>query len=181
MSDVKEFKIPFVGLKPGLHFFHWTVGDSFFVHFPHSPVQKGSVSVNLEFEKKEGMFILKFDTLGQVQVECDRCSGNFSYNLEFGYIFYVRYKEDIEGKSPEDSEVIFISRTDTILDVSQLVYETVILGLPFHKVHPDDENGNSGCDPQIMKYLDRKDENDEKDEVIDERWLDLLKIKNKIS
>jgi hypothetical protein len=48
-----EYRIPFVGLQVGIHYFNFEVGDAFFEHFEGSLVQQGKVFVDLALEKRD--------------------------------------------------------------------------------------------------------------------------------
>ena len=52
MKQLKEFTIPFVGLKVGKHQFNYTIGQSFFDVFEYDEFNDANVNVTLDFEKK---------------------------------------------------------------------------------------------------------------------------------
>ena len=54
-TNIKEFLIPFVGLKIGKHFFDFEINSSFFDAFEYSPIQNGVLNAKLELDKKETM------------------------------------------------------------------------------------------------------------------------------
>ena len=56
------------------------------------------------------------------------------------------------------------------------IYETICLALPHRIVHPDDENGNSTCNPEVLKKLESMSQT-EKPQEIDERWAALKDLK----
>jgi len=55
-----------------------------------------------------------------------------------------------------------------------LIYEFVCLAIPIKKIHPDDENGNTTCDPEMIEKLDKYvvREGEENSTV----WNDLKKL-----
>jgi len=62
------------------------------------------------------------------------------------------------------------------LDLQQHFYEYIHLALPIKRVHPDDQSGNSTCDPVMLKKLkelivEEKYENDP-------RWDELKRLMN---
>ncbi len=180
MKGLREFEIPYVGLKIGIHRFEYEIDGKFFSHFEDSPIQDCKVRVKLEFEKKETFFILKFFIDGTVHVECDRCLEPFDKEIFGDFTTYVKFSEDPSNISDED-EVIFISRDMQILDVSQLVYEYINLCLPMQIIHPKKGNGEEGCNPEVLKYLSRLAKSNEKakDTEPDPRWAALKNIKSK--
>ena len=60
---------------------------------------------------------------------------------------HVRYS-DCEQES--DGEVMWISPSETELNVAQYIYESICLSLPYQRVHPDDSEGRSTCDPDML-------------------------------
>jgi uncharacterized metal-binding protein YceD (DUF177 family) len=81
------------------------------------------------------------------------------------------------GETPVEVEddVLIIGRDDHEIEVSQYLYEFIILALPYQKVHPDDGAGDSACNPEMIKKLDaHRTKEPEKEEKTDPRW-DALK------
>ena len=60
--------------------------------------------------------------------------------------------------------------------MSQFFYEYILLALPIKKIHPDDRNGVSQCDPEMIKKLEEHLTSDI-DET-DPRWNELKKLMN---
>lgn len=177
MKGLREFEIPYIGLKVGIHKFEYDIDGKFFKHFEESPIKECRVHVNLEFEKKETFFILRFFIDGTVNVECDRCLEPFDKSIFGDFTVYVKFTED--PKAVTDDEVLYISRDQPYIDVSQLVYEYINLCLPMQIVHPKQENGEEGCNPEVLKYLMRANTVEEKEKKSDPRWDALKNIKSK--
>ena len=74
----------------------------------------------------------------------------------------------------ESDEVVVIPETEHKLNVSQYIYEFINLLLPIKRVHPNDEQGMSKCNPEILDRLKSAEE----DETTDPRW-DVLKLLHK--
>ena len=53
MKDLKQFNIPFVGLKEGKHLFQYKVDNTFFELYNYNEFEKSSINVTLEFVKKK--------------------------------------------------------------------------------------------------------------------------------
>jgi uncharacterized metal-binding protein YceD (DUF177 family) len=62
-----------------------------------------------------------------------------------------------------------------VLDISGWLYEFVMLSIPLQRVHPDKENGEPGCNPEIIKLLNQL--SDPGEEPKNDIWkgLDALK------
>ena len=81
MSRRREFEIAFVGLKPGIHEFDYTIDDKFFEAFQEQDFRNCKAKVKLELDKKAGFMLLKFELGGQLEVTCDRCNNNLPIEL----------------------------------------------------------------------------------------------------
>ena len=91
---------------------------------------------------------------------------------------YIKFGAEAEELN---DDVIVLPLEDNQINVAQYLYELIILGLPIKHVHPDDENGNSTCNPEMLdklnEYLvDEVDEDEEVNQPIDERWSELKKL-----
>ncbi len=169
MNEMREYQIPFVGLKPELHHFNFELDASFFSHFEGSQVTQGKVFIDLAFDKKDRLFVLNFDVSGSVGTDCDRCGQPFELPIHGNYTLFVKVGDKREEDADND-DVIWIAESESVLDVSEMIYEFVHLSIPIKRAHPLDRNGIPGCDPEIIKLLGTHDEvNNEKDP----RW-DIL-------
>lgn len=174
----KEFIIPFVGLNPGEHEYEFAIGNEFFEDLEYSEVQRGKVDVKMTLNKQSTMMIFSFDLEGTVEMPCDRCGYDFNQPISSHQQLIVKIgAEDFE----DNDEIISIPPGEYEFDVSHYIYEYIILSLPSRRIHPDNEAGESGCDPEVIKKLDEivsQDEVKENDEI-DPRWAALKDLKKK--
>jgi uncharacterized metal-binding protein YceD (DUF177 family) len=180
VKGLREFEIPFVGLKLGVHKFNYEIDGKFFSFFKDSPIHDCKARVRLEFEKKETFFILNFFVDGKVKTECDRCLTAFDKEIFGDYTCYVKFTEDPSNMS-EDSEVIFISRDEDILDISQLVYEYINLCLPMKRLGCEKPGEEPQCNKEVLKHIAGSENvvtKPEEEKEIDPRWAALKKLKN---
>lgn len=178
MKGLREFEIPYVGLRVGVHKFNYDIDGKFFQYFEESLIRDCKVHVRLEFEKKETFFALNFFIDGWVKSECDLCLESFNKEIFGDFVCYIKFSEDPAQLSDED-EVIFISRDETIIDVAQLVYEYINLCLPMRKLGCEKPGEEPQCNKEVLKFI--KDSSKEagektKDEV-DPRWAALKNLK----
>lgn len=174
MKGLREFEIPYVGLKPGVHKFDYQIDADFFSHFKDSPIKECNVKVGVEFDKKETFFIINFFIDGVVKAECDRCLTGFDKEIFGDYTCYVKFTEDPKAVN-EEPDVLFISREQTVIDLSQLVYEYVNLCLPIQKMGCENPGKEPQCNTEVLKHLTHEKS---KDEDTDPRWAALKKLKN---
>ena len=160
MKNSREFNIAFVGLKPGLHEYNYSIEDSFFEKFEKTEFSNANVEVKLTFDKKQGMFLLHFDINGKVTLPCDRCGDDYEMILWDEFDLVVKQIDDelVEAKSSEDAEIAYLARSESLLDVSPWIYEFIVLSVPMQHIHPNDKNDNSTCNPIALSYLQQQTE-----------------------
>ena len=78
---------------------------------------------------------------------CDRCLEEFMMPVGYTGTLAVRYSET---EQESDGEVMWIGPSETEIDLSQYIYESICLNLPYQRVHPVGSNGKSGCDPDML-------------------------------
>jgi uncharacterized protein len=169
---MKQFVIPFSGLKLGNHEYEFDLGGEFFESFEFSDIHQGRVKISCVMERQERMLIFHFNIKGTVKVPCDRCLEEFDQEINGEQRYIVKFGED---EHEETEEIIVINEKQNHLDLSQLFFEYVILMLPEKKVHGNDENGNSLCNPEVLKKLNEL----AVDHPIDPRWESLRNLKEK--
>lgn len=170
----KDYKIPFVGLKIGVHEFEFEITDSFFEMFEYSLIQKGEVNVLFRLEKKETMMIGDFTIDGKVETECDRCTDPITVPIHGNYQLIYKF----DSKESEDETLVTVYPEDFEIDIRDSILEFISVSLPSRVVHEEGE-----CNEEMMDLLDEyvlisTDENvaedeEEDDEDIDPRWSAL--------
>lgn len=170
MNYLRHFVIPFSGLKVGNYSFDFEIDDTFFEHFDYSEVRKGEVHVDCLLERHPRMMVLHFEIKGRVRVPCDRCTAEFDQYIEGRQKLIVKFGAD---HTEESEDILVITDKEHELDISQYLYEYIHLLLPIRKVHGNDENGNSLCDPEVIRYITESDVH-----AADPRWDALKKLKD---
>jgi uncharacterized protein len=151
MNYMKQFVISFSGLSLGKHDYEFEVDDTFFESLEYSEIRKGNIHVDMTLEKTTIMLLLNFSFKGKATVTCDRCGDEFEIPVEGENRLIVKF-----GAVPmeETEDIIVIPEGEHEIDVSQYIYEYIILALPLQRIHPDDAEGNSMCDPDVLKKLE---------------------------
>ncbi|MFC2112374.1 DUF177 domain-containing protein [Bacteroidota bacterium] len=169
MGGLRQYAIPFRGLKEGKHDFEFVADNLFFEQFDSSEVKRGLVKVRVELIKHSQFLELHFEIDGRVTVFCDRCLEPFAMGIDHRAVLYIRFGE----KTYEQSEEVLIladSSSEVVLD--QYIYEYTHLALPYQRIHPE-IGGHTGCNPEMMKKLENHSAQEES-ESQDPRW-DKLK------
>jgi uncharacterized metal-binding protein YceD (DUF177 family) len=153
MSGLIEYVIPIASLKQGLYEYDFSITDAFFQHFEDSLVQKGTLNVRLELEKRSSLIELQFDIQGKVITTCDRCLEAMTFPIDEEQHMVVKYSDELE----DDLEVSYIPLGSETMDVSKFIYEYIHLAIPMAKTHDDiDED----CPVDLEDFLDEDDEAD---------------------
>ena len=71
MKVLKEFTIPFVGLKEGEHNFEFEIDNTFFQNFEFEEFNEANVKASLKLLKKSTLLELYFNADGLVNINCD--------------------------------------------------------------------------------------------------------------
>lgn len=188
----REYIIPFVGLKLGVHAFDFHITDAFFEAMEYSLIQKGDVAVTLELEKKETMMIGNFSVKGTVETACDRCTEAVSVPVKGSYQLIYKF----DDHPSDDESLIVVYPEEFELDVRDSIHEFITVSMPSRTVHKEGE-----CDEEMMRILseyalteaeyaaieERQQEDDEEeeedasendDQPVDPRWNALKKLRD---
>ena len=135
MNSKREFEIPFVGLKPGIHEFEYKITDKFFEAYTQQDFHNCKAAVKLGLDKKAGFMLLKFEVGGTIEVVCDRCGNDLPLELWDEFNIVVKLVEDPElmNTQEEDPDVYYISKGESHLDVKTWMFEFINLSMPMQK------------------------------------------------
>jgi uncharacterized metal-binding protein YceD (DUF177 family) len=171
MKDLKEFNIPFVGLKEGKHLFQYKVDNTFFELYDYTEFEKSSINVTLEFVKKSTLFELEFTASGSVNVPCDVTNEYFDLEITATLPLVVKFGQEYND---ENEEILILPHEVYQFSVAQFIYEMIVLGIPSKRVHPKVLDGT--METEALEQLEIKEEKTV--ETTDPRWD---KLKNLIT
>ncbi len=178
MKHNREFEIAWQGLKPGVHTFQYEIGNRFLEDREiESEIQELDAQIKLTFDKKVNFFMLHFDVGGTVTLPCDRCGDDFQLQLWDEFDLLIKLAGEDADEIDEESDVVFIPRSETVIDISNWLFEFVMLSIPLQRIHPDNPDGSSGCNPQALNLLNQLRETEE--EPKRDIWKGLEALKNK--
>lgn len=175
MDYLSKFSIPFLGLSNDNHKFEYEIENAFFKKFENSVIQNGTIQVDLNLTRQENMLLLDFGLKGTIDFECDRCLEHFSFPVDHEYNLIIKLVD--EPGEVQDENVITISRSEHSINIAPHLYDYLSLLVPYRKTHPDDENGNSTCNPEFLKKIEGLSHHEENHN--DPRWEALKKLKKK--
>ena len=171
MKDLKQFNIPFVGLKLGDHSFEYQIDNTFFEAFDFSEFNSSAIKAAVTLVKKSTMLELDFTITGYVNVNCDtslepydqEINGNFSLIVKFGPEF-----------NDDNDEILVLPHEEYQINIGQYLYELIVLSIPNRKVHPKVLDGTMDSEAlRKLKELEIKQDTTA-EKTVDPRW-DKLK------
>ncbi|NNC82233.1 MAG: DUF177 domain-containing protein [Flavobacteriales bacterium] len=165
MDVLKPYRIPFIGLKEGVHHFEFRLDGAFFQVFENEELTDSHFDVQVSLDKKTTMLEVQYDIRGEFVTSCDRCSQDLIIPMVMERELIAKSHGDLD-----DDDIIALSDTDTEVDLSRSLYETVAIGLPLKRAHDEED-----CDPEVIDRLDSYSRKELEDS--DPRWDALKKLK----
>ena len=168
------FIIPVGGIKNRHHVFEFEINKTFFDLFEESEIKEGELKAVVEVTGSTYHTGLDITIAGTVRICCDRCLEMFDHPLNCEYRLLVKFGS---VRDNDDPEVITLMHDENELDLKQYIYEFIHLALPIQRIHPENPQGISMCDPVMIQKL--------KEHLVDEeygedptRWDELKKLMN---
>jgi len=172
VKPLDSFIIPFRGLKPGIHRYDVQIDKSFFEHFEQGEIREGEISVHIDLEKDDRMLLFQFTINGEVSLPCDRCTEPITIPIRGKERLIVKFGDEFLEL---DEEIQIIPESETQFDTSPFLYEYIHLLLPMKRVHAEDDQGNSSCNPDMLAKLNELLQN----RTQDPRWEKLKGVGRK--
>lgn len=180
MKANKEFLIPFVGLKLGKHHFEFKINKTFLDIFDYQEFEDCDVAIEVVLEKKSTMLEVAFKHNGTVYVPCDLTNEMFHLPIKGQSRLVVKFGEEYNN---DNDELLILPHGEYQIDVSQYIFENVVLSVPQKRIHPGVKDGTLQTEAlEQLSKLSIKKINKNKQEDIDPRWdklKQLLTDKNK--
>ncbi|GAB5565239.1 MAG: DUF177 domain-containing protein [Winogradskyella sp.] len=175
MKVLKEYNIPFIGLKVGEHHFDFDVDNTFFQNFEYDEFNAVDIKIDLNFVKKTTLLELYFTATGFVNVNCDLTNEPYNQTIEDEFKLVVKFGE---AYNDDNEDILIVPHGEYEINVAQYIYELIVLAVPAKRVHPGIEDGTLKSD--ILSKLEELSPNvgEEKNESedIDPRWNNLKKL-----
>ena len=148
--------IAYHGLSIGNHQLSGTFEDDFFSKFPEGEVTGGSGTVIFNIEKRSSLMTIAIIIDGEVKVACDRCLEDIVVPVNFKGEIFVKFSYEIaeprfDDNLQSESDILWINPSSEYIELEQYVYESIVLALPYSRIHSEDEDGISMCNPQMLE------------------------------
>ncbi|HET8809972.1 MAG TPA: DUF177 domain-containing protein [Flavobacteriaceae bacterium] len=173
MKKLKEYIIPFVGMKLGKHQFEYKIDNEFFGFFDYEDFNSADVTVRLSLNKKNTMLELDFEAEGSININCDLTNEPFDQKIDGNLSLVVKFGQEYEEVN---EELLVLPHGEHEIAVQQYIYEAIVLAVPVKRVHPGVRDGS--LESEALKKLEelrpKTAEEKKNTEETDPRW-DKLK------
>lgn len=142
MDVAALYTIPYKSLEHGEHTLEFRFDDSLLAAYENTDIRHAEGCVGVVLRRGGSMLELQVAIRGSVTVPCDRCLDDCTLPVRFDGTLVVKFSDQVEEY---DGEVMWISPSAGSVDLTQYIYESILLSLPYQRVHPDGE-----CDPEML-------------------------------
>ncbi|MFT4699048.1 MAG: uncharacterized metal-binding protein YceD (DUF177 family) [Flavobacteriaceae bacterium] len=175
MKELKEFTLPFAGLKVGEHEFDYNISKSFFENLEYEDYNDVDIKLDVLLEKKSTLLEFTLSYSGNVNVNCDITNEPYNQELSGKYHFVVKFGDSFDN---ENEDLLIIPHGSYEVNIQQYIYESIVLAMPSRRIHPGIEDGTLNSD--ILAKLEElrpkqsNEDTESKGNKTDPRW-DTLK------
>lgn len=173
MNPLSEYIIPITGIKNGLHQFDYDVDINFLHYYEFKDLLDFNGQVHINMYKNNRIFDVEISINGTILSECDRCTDEITLGVNFVHHLVFKLEDSVANNNDED--IIFLSESATEIDMAPYVYEAIVFSLPMRRIHPNDSNGNSMCNKEMINHLNQYLI---QEPASDPRWDTLKKLLN---
>ncbi|MFT4832659.1 MAG: uncharacterized metal-binding protein YceD (DUF177 family) [Psychroserpens sp.] len=174
MTKHKEFAIPFSGLKQGKHEFEYRIKNEFFESFEYDDINGADISLQVTLNKMSTMLELVMHAKGTVKVNCDITNEPFDQKITSSLELVVKFGDEYND---ENDEILVIPHGEHTINITQFVYEMLVLAIPQKKVHPGVLDGTLESEViDKLEELQPKEVKENKGNNTDPRWDALKKL-----
>jgi uncharacterized metal-binding protein YceD (DUF177 family) len=175
---VNQYIIHFTGLSDGIHNLTFSFGKLFFDEHKVLEARDGDITAEVLLKKKPGMLEIHIELSGLLEIQCDRCLEFFKMPVKYSGDLVVKFGEDASAST---DEIWIISPNENTLDLNQYFYECIGLTIPIQKVHSDNEDGSSACNPEMLQKLNSLSIKEKVKKESDPRWNKLKDLLNNLN
>lgn len=156
MDTAGKYSIDYRSLGNGRHTFDFEADGALFEAMESNEIKGGRCDVHVVLDKSDSMLVLHTDISGYVVAECDRCLEDCDVPVAYEGDLTVRFSDEVHDY---DGEQMWIAPGEP-LSLAQYVYESIVISLPYRRVHPDGE-----CNPDMMaRFTPASDADDDTEE-----------------
>ncbi|KXK21389.1 MAG: DUF177 domain-containing protein [Saprospiraceae bacterium] len=174
MAGLDQFIIPVKGLHLGMHNYRFEVDDGFFKEKQSTVVESGKFEVNVELDKHIDLMVLNISFSGKWRTSCDRCTADIAIPVDGQSEYLIKYATE----ESDDGDVIYIMRESSEINVSDLILDTITVGMPLSRTYDCESERPKPCDDEVLGKL-RHNASEDNISSPGNPWSDLLGLLSK--
>lgn len=139
----KRYSVAYKGLKNSSYDFSFEVDGELFAAYESKEIKDGRCTAGVVMRKESDTQLL-FDVAieGYAVCECDRCLEDCRVPIDYRGRLTVRVSDEA---GEYDGDVMWVAPSEEEIDLTQYIYESIVLSLPYRRVHPEGE-----CNPDML-------------------------------
>ncbi len=168
------YKIQFGGLPVGIHEFEFDIKDTFFTTIKNSEVSQADIAITAVLTKQNNLLQINFTIKGVVSAECDRCLKDFNFPIQSEERLVIKHGNVDESTD----EIAVIPEGTEEVDLTQYIYEFIVLSIPARRVPCEIDSKLYICDNETLSKLNEISiDGEPKNEPTNPIWEQLNKLK----
>ena len=174
--ELKAFNIAFAGLKQGKHEFRFELDNAFFESFGYDDFNSADAIVDVELDKRSTLMDLVMKGSGTVNVNCDLTNEPFDMPVDASMDVVVKFGDSFND---ENEDLLILPHGEYQMNISQYLYEMIVLSIPFKRIHPGIKDGTLKSDVlDKLEELKPSGAKEPEDTIeMDPRWEALKNLK----
>ena len=172
MNSLSKYKITFSGLKEGIHNFKFEIDNQFFLLFDYKEFNSCKILVDVEFTKKTNLLELLIKSRGIINLDCHVSDESFNFEHSSDCKMVVKFGQKLNN---EDYELLIVPNGTYEINLSQQLYEMIVLSLPLKVIHPGIIDGT--LNSKVLERLKDYHLNKTNTSSTDPRWDKLKELK----
>tara|TARA_B100001250_G_C19760310_1_gene772124 strand:+ start:487 stop:1077 length:591 start_codon:yes stop_codon:yes gene_type:complete len=174
MNFLTQYLINFGGLNEGKHKFEFEIIKKFFEHFEYDEFNSCKILASIILIKKANLLELEFSCKGSINLNCHVSNEPFDYVHKSNLDLIVKFGSVL---SDDYEEFLVLPVGTHQLNVSQQLYEMIVLSLPIKIIHPGIIDGSLKSEILTRLKLYETNFNDRTSNKTDPRWDKLKELK----
>ncbi len=174
MQYLDRYEINFGGLNEGKHEFEFNLEKKLFELFNYDEFNSCKIFVKVKLIKKSNLLELSLYCEGTINLNCHISNESFDYPHKSNMNFAVKFGPEFNN---DNEELLVLSKGSNQLNISQQLYEMIVLSLPIKIVHPGIVDGTLKSEVLTRLEVFQSNFNKKTNSKTDPRWEKLKELK----
>jgi len=178
VDPFKIYKIAYQGLKKEIHRFEYKLDDTFFGNLNHARIEGADINAIVTLDNTQEPYFIQIELEGTFIGECDKCAASIPLTIRGDYQLFVKFTGEDISDDQDEMDILFLSREEPEIDLTQYLYDFAHLSLPMVKVCKSPLK-TQYCDLEVVRILQNQYAQETTNEELDPRWSALNILKDK--